>query len=152
MQVPSKENGQLKCKRPELLNCLQGRFSGVFCFVLFCFCLLGPLSAYGGSWAGVTLELQLPAYAIATTTLDLSRVCDLHHSSQQHWILSSMSEARDQTRNLMVTSQIRFHCATMGIPQGRSFKGHLWDESCRGHGFLLIAWWWCGNRVVFQES
>ena len=27
-----------------------------------------------------------------------------------------LSEARDQTRNLMITSWIRFHCATAGTP------------------------------------
>ena len=40
----------------------------------------------------------------------------LHHSSQQHQILNPLSEARDQTCNLMVPSQIHFHCATMGTP------------------------------------
>ena len=57
---------------------------------------------------GVELELQLPAYAtaIATETQDLSPVCDLHHSSQQRWILNPLSEARDGTRILMDTSQV----------------------------------------------
>ena len=27
-------------------------------------------------------------------------------------------------------------------PQGRSFKGHVWGEVCKGHDFLLIHWWW----------
>ena len=31
---------------------------------------------------GVELEPQLPAYTIATAMPDLSRVCNLHHSSQ----------------------------------------------------------------------
>ena len=31
---------------------------------------------------GVETELQLPAYATATATLDLSLICDLHHSSR----------------------------------------------------------------------
>ena len=44
---------------------------------------------------GVETELQLPAYTIATATWDLSHVCNLHHSSQQHWILNSVNEARD---------------------------------------------------------
>ena len=46
---------------------------------------------------GVQLELQMPAYATAGATRDPSRVCDLHHSSQQHWILIPLSEARDRT-------------------------------------------------------
>ena len=56
---------------------------------------------------GVQLELQLLAYATATSTQDPSCVCDLHHSSQQCQILNPLSEARDQTRNLMVPGQIR---------------------------------------------
>ena len=60
---------------------------------------------------GVESELQLPAYTAATATLDLGRICDLHHSSWQHWTLNPLSEVRDQTRILMYTSQIRFRCA-----------------------------------------
>ena len=44
---------------------------------------------------GVESELQLPAYATATATRDLSRICDLHHSSRKYWILNPLSEARD---------------------------------------------------------
>ena len=65
---------------------------------------------------GVQSELQLPAYATATAMRDPSCVFDIHHSSQQNQILNPLSEARDQTRNLLVPSQIRFCCATMGIP------------------------------------
>ena len=65
---------------------------------------------------GVRLELQLPAYTRATTTLEPSRVCDLHHSSQQHQILNALIEARDRTCQLMVPHRIRFHCTTTGIP------------------------------------
>ena len=55
------------------------------------------------------MELQLSAYATATAIAmqDPSHICDLHHSSQQHQILNHLSEARDQTHNLMVPSQIR---------------------------------------------
>ena len=38
---------------------------------------------------GVQWELQLLAYATATATPDPSRVCDLHRSTRQHWILNS---------------------------------------------------------------
>ena len=64
----------------------------------------------------VKSELQLPAYTTATATWNLSCICDLHCSSWQHWILNQLSKARDRTRNLMVTSWIHFHCATMGTP------------------------------------
>ena len=66
---------------------------------------------------GIKLELQLPAYTTVTAVQDLRRVCDLHHSSRQYQILNPLSEARDQTQNLMVPSGICFRCATMGIPQ-----------------------------------
>ena len=51
-------------------------------------------------------ELHLLVYTIATETEDLSCVCNLHHSSWQHWILNPLREARDRTRNLMVPSRI----------------------------------------------
>jgi len=75
---------------------------------------------------GVELELQLLAYTTTTTPPDLRRVCNLHYSSQQHWILNHssgkywildpLSKARDRTRNLMVPSRIRFCCITTGTP------------------------------------
>ena len=43
---------------------------------------------------GVKSELQLPAYTTATATQDPIQVCDLCHSSWQHWILNSPSKAR----------------------------------------------------------
>ena len=55
---------------------------------------------------GVELELQLPAYTTATAMLDLSCVCDWHHSSWQGQILNPLSEARDQTCILMDTGQV----------------------------------------------
>ena len=51
-------------------------------------------------------ELQLPAYSRATVAGDPSRVCDLHHSSQQRQSLNPRSEARDGTHILMDTSQV----------------------------------------------
>ena len=63
-----------------------------------------------GPRLGVQLELQLPAYATATATQDLSHVCNLHHSSQltSNRILNSLSKARDQTHILVDPSQIRY--------------------------------------------
>ena len=65
---------------------------------------------------GVKLELQLPAYATATATQDLSHVCSQHHSSQQHHIPNPLSVDWDRTHILKDTSQIHFHCATRGTP------------------------------------
>ena len=66
---------------------------------------------------GVKLELSPLAYVTATATQDPSRVCDLHHSSRQCWVLNPLSEIRDQTCNLVVTSQIHSFCTTMGTPK-----------------------------------
>ena len=72
-------------------------------FVLFYFFGLFAISwaapvAYGGSQA----RGRIGAVAVG---LHQSHVCDLHHSLQQRRILTE--KARDQTRNLMVPSQIR---------------------------------------------
>ena len=44
--------------------------------------------------------------ACTTAMPDLSHVCNLHHNSWQHWILDSLSKARDRTHVLMDTSQV----------------------------------------------
>ena len=62
------------------------------CVFFFSFFFLGSYS-----WhmevprLGVKLELQLPAYSMATAMPDLSLICDLHHSLQQCVILNSLS-------------------------------------------------------------
>ena len=43
----------------------------------------------------VESELQLLTYTTATAMRDPSSVCDLHHHSQQCWILNPLSGARD---------------------------------------------------------
>jgi len=53
---------------------------------------------------GVESELQLPAYTTAMATPDPSHICELHHSSWQHWSLNPLSEARDPSHVLMDTS------------------------------------------------
>ena len=58
---------------------------------------------------GVESELQLPAYATAMAMWDPDHICDLHHSSWQHWIPDPLSEARDRTYILMYTSWIWFY-------------------------------------------
>ena len=68
----------------------------------FCFILGLPPWHMEIPRLGVYSELQLPAYATATATPDLSYVCDRHHSSRQHQILNPLSEAGDRTHNHMV--------------------------------------------------
>ena len=55
---------------------------------------------------GVESELKFLAYTTATETQDLSCVCDLHHRLRQCWILNPLVKARDQTRNLVLPSQM----------------------------------------------
>ena len=58
---------------------------------------------------GIESELQLLAYATTTATLNLSHICDLHCSSQQHRIVNRLSEATNQTHILMDASRV-YYC------------------------------------------
>ena len=92
-------------------------------FFFFFLPFLGPLPQYmEDPWSRVELELKPLAYARATATQDLSRVCNLHHSSRQRRILNPLNKARDQTRNRMVPSRICFCCATTGTPLSLSLS------------------------------
>ena len=62
--------------------------------------------AYGGSQAGV--RIRAIAADLCTAMPDPNHICDLHHSSQQQWILNTLSGARDRTCILMDTSWIHF--------------------------------------------
>ena len=66
----------------------------VFAFIIIFFLGL-PLGHMKAPSLGVELELQLPAYITATAILDPGRVCDLHPSSWQCWILNPLSGPRD---------------------------------------------------------
>ena len=102
-------------------------FSGLYICVCICmyiyiyihtynffFCLFASLRAapvvYGGCQARGLIGATVPA--CATATPDLNRIFDLHYSSPQGRILNPLSEARDQTLNLMVL--VRFVSA---VPQ-----------------------------------
>ena len=61
---------------------------------------------------GVQLEMQMPAYATATP--DLSHICDLHCSSQQHRILSPLSRARIGPTFSWLLVRFFIRWATMG--------------------------------------
>ena len=87
----------------------RGHFPFCFCIYLlsFLFFFLGlHLSHMEVSRLGIKLELQLLDFTTATATWDPSRVCDLHHSPLQHWILNSLSRARDGTCILTDTTQV----------------------------------------------
>ena len=77
-------------------------------YYFFIFIFLGPYPRHMEvTRLGVQLEPQLPAYTTATATPDPSCICNLHHSSWQHRILNSLSEARDRTHIRRDTSQAR---------------------------------------------
>ena len=60
-----------------------------FVFLIFIFSLFrATLGLMEVPRLGVELGLQLPTYATATAMPNPSHVCELHHSSQQHWILT----------------------------------------------------------------
>ena len=61
-------------------------------------------------------------YLFPMELMDPSRVCNLHHTSQQCQILNPLHDAKDQTRNLIVPSWIRFCCSTTGTPKVLHFK------------------------------
>ena len=93
---------------------------------------------------GVESELWPPAaaYATARAMWYPSSVFDLHRSSQQPWIPNPLSEAKDQTRILVETSQICFHCTTVEISIKIFFKMfkfqdyEIQDDSI----FIVLVW------------
>ena len=75
-------------------------------FLVFVFCFLGlHLQHVEVLRPGDELELQLLAYTTATAMQDLRHVCDTTAHSND----GSLSEARDQTLDLMDTSQAHYH-------------------------------------------
>ena len=94
--------------------CLTGSIYAGGWWVFRCFCLFVCLFVL--SFKG---HMEIPRPAYATATLDPSHIYDLLHSLGQCWILNPLREARDWTRNLMVTSGICFQCVTTGTPTFR---------------------------------
>ena len=91
--------------------------SPIFLYCFFFFSFLGPhLWHMKFPRLGVELKLQPLATATATARPDVSHICNLHHSSQQCWILNPLTKARNRTRNLIVTRLIHFCCATRETP------------------------------------
>ena len=113
--------GQKRKAKQSLIKCTQPDF------LIFIFVFLGP-----HTWhmevprLGVELELYPLAYTTSTAMPDPSLVCNLHHSSQQRWILNPLSEARGWTCVLMDTNQIHVHWAMMRTLQLVLFI-HSWS-------------------------
>ena len=71
--------------------------------------------ADGGSQARDLIRAK--AADLCHSHSNIHHICNLHHSSRQCRILNPLSEARDQTRNLMVPRWICFHWARTGTPR-----------------------------------
>ena len=90
-------------------------FLNFFIFFVFCPFRAAPM-AHGGSQARGPIGAIAASLHHSRNTTNPSHVCNLHHSAQQCRILNPLSEARDQTHNLVVPSLIHFRCATAGTP------------------------------------
>ena len=78
--------------------CEKSRMVNFFFFLLF-FLGLYP-------WHIEVPRLEVD-YTAATAMRDLSHVCNLHHSSQEHRILNTLRGAKDRTHILMDSSWAR---------------------------------------------
>ena len=81
-----------------------------FFFFFFFWPFRAARAAYGGSQARGLIRAVVAALHHSHSS------ARSEHSSLQRRILDPLSEARDQTRNLMVSSRIRFHCTTTRTP------------------------------------
>ena len=72
-------------------------------------------------------------------TPDPNRICNLHHSSLQHWILNPLSKARNRTYVLTDSSRFLTCWATTGTPISCLFVNSLSDkfEVVTHYGFDL---------------
>ena len=104
--VPSQASGERERNQSEVSD-HQGTasfnisFNLIFFFFFFFFLGRHLWQVVEVPRLGVELELQLPAHTTATATPDSSRLCDLHHSSQQRLILNPLSKPRVGTYILM---------------------------------------------------
>ena len=78
-----------------------------------------------GPRLGVESELQLPACTTATAMLDLSCVCNLHHSSQRPRIANPLSKARDRTCVFMDASLVLNPLSHNGNSKTHNFGNHF---------------------------
>ena len=63
-------------------------------------------ATYASSQARGQIGAAAEVYTTVTAPRSPSPICDLHHSSWQRQIFNPLSEARDQTCNLLVPSRI----------------------------------------------
>ena len=90
---------------------------------------------------GFEPEMQLPAYITDTAMDDLSCICDIHHSSRQHWILKPQNKGRDWTHILIDNSWVCNLLSHMRTPSWFYFK-------CK----QLVGWNWYPLYQYFSNS
>ena len=93
----------------------KGRIT-IIIFVCFCFFFRAHPWHMKVPKLGVELELHLLGYTTATATWDPSSICNLHFSSQQHWVFNPLIQDRDWTCILMDASPVHLRWATKGTP------------------------------------
>ena len=81
-----------------------------------------PKHIHGGSQARGWIPATAVGLRHSHSNARSKPVCDLHHSSQQCWILNLLRKARDRTCILMDPSRVHYHWATMGTSE-KFFKG-----------------------------
>ena len=89
-------------------------------FVCLCLFRATPL-AYGSSQARGQVGAAAASLCHSHSNAESKQVCNLHHISQQCWILNPLSKNRDRTRVLMDTSWVHYPWAMMGTPNLEHF-------------------------------
>ena len=93
-----------------ILCCFAGFYLFIYLFMLF---RALPM-AYGSSQAGGQIRAAAASLYHSQSNMGSSRICNLHHSTQQHQILNPLIKGRNWTHVLMDTSQVRYCWATTG--------------------------------------
>ena len=65
---------------------------------IFFFFFRAALTAHGGCQAGGQIRAVATGLRHSHSMWDPSHICDLHHSSQQHWILNPLSKHQKNKR------------------------------------------------------
>ena len=132
-------------------------FLFLFIYLFIYLIFLGPHPWHMSSQARGQIGAVASGLARATAMPDLSCICELHHSSQQHQILNPLSRARDRTHILMDASQVHYHWATMGTAHLLKSLSQL--LYCSVLGFLVdlfllitVLWWNLSSFHLFSSA
>ena len=91
---------------------------------------------------GIESEPEPPVYATATATPDLSHLCDLLQSLQQHRTLDPLREARERTHIIMDTNGVL-------NPLSHSRNSSLSFSDLAGHGVISLR---SGHPYPLKEN